>query len=132
MGQHQKLLNEPLLTVESSDDLVDVLASPMVGFQILLEKLDEAPDGRERRAYLVSDPGRQRAEKRELICTLDLLANAPLLRRVTEQQHERLATVMVLRRHAELIQHRSVRRIRGGRRGRLGPLDDQPDAPRES
>src|SRR5881628_1703646 len=97
MGQHQKLLNEPLLTVESSDDLVDVLASPMVGFQILLEKLDEAPDGRERGAYLVSDPGRQRAEKRELICTLDLLANAPLLRRVTEQQHERLATVMVLR-----------------------------------
>ena len=73
----------------------------MVGFQILLEKLDEAPDGRERRAYLVSDPGRQRAEKRELICTLDLLANAPLLRRVTEQQHERLATVMVLRRQVE-------------------------------
>src|SRR3989442_14493380 len=101
MGQHQKLLTEPLLTVESSGDLVDVLASPMVGFQILLEKLDEAPDGRERREHFVSDPGRHRAEKRELICTLDLAANASLLRRVTEQQHERLATVMALRGQVE-------------------------------
>src|SRR5438045_8039105 len=88
MGQRQELLPEPLLALESPDNLLDVLPAPIARFQVFLEELDQSPDRRQRRAHLVRDLCGQRAEDRELIRTLDLIADAPLLGRVAEEEHE--------------------------------------------
>src|SRR5207253_4756393 len=72
--------------------------------EVGLQELHESPKGGERRSHLVRDPRRHPAEKRELVGPLDLLPDAPLLRRIAQQQHGTatgLSPGLALDRHVE-------------------------------
>src|SRR5438552_6715573 len=119
MREAQERFDESLLALDCLEGSLEVLARAVVLRKICLQELDESAKGGKRRSHFVRDPRRHLAEKRELIGPLDLLPDAPLLRRVAQQQHEAgtgLSPGLALDRHVE--EERSP-----GPRARLNLLD---------
>jgi hypothetical protein len=89
MREGEEVFHETVLTVHPHEHPVDVLATLVARGKVGLKKLEEPADGRERGADLVGDARGHAAEEGELIGAPELLANAPLLRSVPEDEHLR-------------------------------------------